>query len=72
MPAKNSNHKIVTGEMINYVSMLSLGYTVAEIAECYQLKVKTLEAHLLAARKTFQVRSAAHLVAYFLRNGLMK
>ena len=72
MADKNTQHKIVTGDLLNYVYMLSNGATVNDVAIFYELKIRTLEAKLLAARKQFEVENTTHLVAYFLRNNLIK
>lgn len=64
--------EIVTGDMVNYVSMLSNGHTTQDVADYYNQKIRTMEAKLLAARKQFNVQNTTHLVAYFLRNNLIK
>jgi len=64
--------QIVTGDVINYIYMLSNGHTTKEIAAAYNVNIRTLEAKLSMVRQNFSVKNSTQLVAFFLRNSLIK
>jgi DNA-binding CsgD family transcriptional regulator len=64
--------QIVTGDIIEYIYMLSNGHTTKEIAKLYNINIRTLESKLAMVRKNFNIENSTQLVAFFLRNSLIK
>lgn len=54
------------------VEFLSTGYSVPEIADVMELGVRTLEARLVRMRDKCNARNNTHLVAKYLRDGLIE
>jgi DNA-binding CsgD family transcriptional regulator len=58
--------------VIELVQLVSDGYSIREISESSGVNVRTLEATMQRARDKSFATSAAHLVAIYLRKGLIK
>lgn len=54
------------------VSLISIGYTIPEIASAAKINKRTLEARLIRLRDKSGSLNLAHLVANYLRKGLIK
>jgi len=54
------------------VKMLSNGHTVKEIADKAEMNIRSMEAKLIRIRDRSNSLNAAHLVANYLRKGLIK
>lgn len=65
--------KIEVGkDIIEWVSMLSYGWTVAGVAKYCEINKRTMEAKLAETKKQFDLKTSNHMVAFFLRNKLIK
>ena len=64
------NKSTVTNNQI--VRLLSLGKTATEISVKYNLSPRTIEKRLEIIRAAYQVNNTTHLVAHFLRLGIIK
>lgn len=62
----------VTKEIIDCVTLLSIGGTVGSISNTLGLNKRTLEMKLAEVKKQFGLKSSNHMVAFFLRNKLIK
>ena len=57
---------------IQIVKMLSNGYTVKEIAEKEETNIRSMEARLIRIKDKSNAENIPHLVANYLRKGLIK
>jgi DNA-binding NarL/FixJ family response regulator len=62
----------VDAESLKIVSYLSSGWSVAAISVTTGIEVRTLENKIASMRKTFGCGNTPNLVAFFLRNKLIK
>lgn len=62
----------VDGESCKIVSYLSSGWSVAAISVTMGIEVRALENKIASMRKTFGCGNTPNLVAFFLRNKLIK
>ena len=71
MNEKLLEHKIVNKD-VEVVRMLSNGKTVKEIAIETSANEKTIEMRIYRLRKNLDLKSAAHLTAFFVRNKIIE
>ncbi len=57
------------GEFVQY---LADGKTVKEVADIFKMNYRTAQDHVEEMRKLYSATTAAHLVAIFIRNNLIK
>ena len=63
---------VVDKDMIAYVNDISNGFTASETAKRNGTNLNTLQAKLIQIRNYLNCNSLSHLVAYFLRNNIIK
>lgn len=69
---KTKDSVVLTTEMVNLVSDLSRGKTVKEVAAKTKQNRRTLEARINSMKDKYRCTTIAHLVANFLRLGIIK
>lgn len=70
--SKIALNKLVDSELRSVVQSLSEGLTVVEVAKEVGENTRTLEGKLLRLRSLFNCANNTELVAFFLRNKLIK
>lgn len=62
----------ISADTITIVRLLSNGETVVDIADRLKINKRTMEGKISAIKNMFDVLTLPHLVAFFLRNKLIK
>lgn len=68
----NENTVVVTPKKLQIIDMLSNGFSNSEIAEEMSLSVRTIEAYRYDLLEQTGYKNLTHLIASFLRKGLIK
>ena len=69
---KHNNSVVITEHHVKIVTMLSKGKTYSDIANSTKTNTRTIEGQILILRRKYKCGNVTHLVAHFLRLGIIK